>query len=170
MFCVSLFKVVFFFISLTMENVTVVHAGNYRCAARNYGGNVTSMNMTLHVGGMLIHIVEGARLILSILNCWPGLLQQVLKWKLRWWFYRRFYPMKTWRKEKYEYLEGRRPSTWNRKVLCMLSFFDASLTCLFSTMGFILVRLMCSTMVTTWLLVSDGWQDVTKLILIQQSR
>ncbi|KAK7496610.1 hypothetical protein BaRGS_00012262 [Batillaria attramentaria] len=36
--------------SLTMENVTLVHAGNYRCAASNYGGHVKSVNMTLHVG------------------------------------------------------------------------------------------------------------------------
>ena len=37
--------------SLTMENVTLTHAGNYRCAASNYGGRVMSENMTLHVGG-----------------------------------------------------------------------------------------------------------------------
>lgn len=36
--------------SLTMENVTLLHAGNYRCEASNYGGVVKSMNMTLHVG------------------------------------------------------------------------------------------------------------------------
>ncbi|XP_070197550.1 vascular endothelial growth factor receptor 1-like [Littorina saxatilis] len=36
--------------SLTMENVTLAHAGNYRCTAGNYGGRVMSENMTLHVG------------------------------------------------------------------------------------------------------------------------
>lgn len=39
------------FCSLSLDNVTLVHAGNYRCGASNYGGYVMSMNMTLYVGG-----------------------------------------------------------------------------------------------------------------------
>lgn len=36
--------------SLKLENVTLVHAGNYRCEGSNYGGKVMSKNMTLYVG------------------------------------------------------------------------------------------------------------------------